>query len=271
MGALSMTLRSPEGPVPALLVLGSNMGDRLGHLRGAVEALGLAGRIDAVSPVYESPPAGHVHQGPFLNLALRLMTALGPVRLLMWCKSLEFAAGRRPGIPYGPRPLDVDIVSLGRLVIENGRVSIPHDPRVTPRRTRCGRVRGVPEPWRQARRHRDAGSDSRFRIALPNRVTAGLRPSSTPRSGVPSRRTGREGLDSRVRGSIAWQELRLRAPGSSAGAGHRVVSRSLRITAPGPLCPACRRQALIEPLQLPRVAHRRGRQVQRRGVGAIAP
>ena len=132
MGALSMTLRSPEGPVPALLVLGSNMGDRLGHLRGAVEVLALAGRIDAVSPVYESPPAGHVHQGPFLNLALRLTTALGPVRLLMWCKSLEFAAGRRPGIPYGPRPLDVDIVSLGTLVIENGRVSIPH-PRVAER------------------------------------------------------------------------------------------------------------------------------------------
>ena len=129
---IGMTLRSPEGPVPALLVLGSNMGDRLDHLRGAVEALGLAGRIDAVSPVYESPPAGHIHQGPFLNLALRLTTALGPVRLLMWCKSLEFAAGRRPGIPYGPRPLDVDIVSLGTLVIENGRVSIPH-PRVAER------------------------------------------------------------------------------------------------------------------------------------------
>ena len=195
------------------------MGDRLGHLRGAVEVLALAGRIDAVSPVYESPPAGHMHQGPFLNLALRLTTALGPVRLLMWCKSLEFAAGRRPGIPYGPRPLDVDIVSLGRLVIENGRVSIPH-PRVAERafmtapladiagsetlagldaplaeldrrlgredvtrwrgRTPCGRVRGVPEPWRPARWHSDAGSDSRFRIALPNRVRAGLRPSSTP-------------------------------------------------------------------------------------------
>ena len=70
-----MTLQPPEEAAPALLVLGSNMGDRLGHLRGAVEALALAGRIDAVSPVYESPPAGHIHQGPFLNLALRLMTA----------------------------------------------------------------------------------------------------------------------------------------------------------------------------------------------------
>lgn len=108
------------------------MGDRLGYLRGAVEGLGAVGRIDAVSPVYESPPAGHVHQGPFLNLALRLTTPLGPVRLLMWGKGLEFAAGRRPGIPYGPRPLDVDIVSLGTLAIANGRVSIPH-PRVAER------------------------------------------------------------------------------------------------------------------------------------------
>jgi len=108
------------------------MGDRMALLRGAVEALAGIGRIDAVSPVYESPPAGHVHQGPFLNLALRLTTGLGPVRLLMWCKGLEFAAGRRPGIPLGPRPLDVDIVSLGALAIANGRVSVPH-PRVAER------------------------------------------------------------------------------------------------------------------------------------------
>ena len=127
-----MTLRPPDDLLPALLVLGSNMGNRLHHLRGAVEALALVGNIDAVSPVYESPPAGHIHQGPFLNLALQLRTSLGPVRLLMWCKGLEFAAGRRPGIPYGPRPLDVDIVSLGTLAIENERVSIPH-PRLAER------------------------------------------------------------------------------------------------------------------------------------------
>lgn len=127
-----MTPQPAENCLPALLVLGSNLGDRMGHLRGAVAALGRLGRIDAVSPVYESPAAGHVHQGPFLNLALRLTTALGPVRLLMWCKGLEFAAGRRPGIPLGPRPLDVDIVSLGALAMTNGRVSLPH-PRVAER------------------------------------------------------------------------------------------------------------------------------------------
>ena len=127
-----MTRHPLEMPLPALLVLGSNMGDRMGHLRRAVEALGTVGRIDAVSPVYESPPAGHVHQGPFLNLALCLTATLGPVRLLMFGKGLEFAAGRRPGIFYGPRPLDVDIVSLGALSISNGRVTIPH-PRVAER------------------------------------------------------------------------------------------------------------------------------------------
>lgn len=125
-------MHPPTTPLPALLVLGSNLGDRMGYLRFAVAGLGMIGIIDAVSPVYESPPAGHVHQGPFLNLALRLTTALGPVRLLMWGKGLEFAAGRRPGIPYGPRPLDVDIVSLGALEIANGRVSLPH-PRVAER------------------------------------------------------------------------------------------------------------------------------------------
>ncbi len=110
----------------ALLVLGSNLGDRLGHLRGAVTGLAKAGEIGAVSPVYESPAAGYVHQGPFLNLAVKLTTSLGPLRLLMWCKSLEFAAGRRPGIRFGSRPLDVDIAGLGRCIVRSDRVSIPH-------------------------------------------------------------------------------------------------------------------------------------------------
>lgn len=116
----------------ALLVLGSNLGDRLGYLRQAVEAVGKAGEINAVSPVYESAPAEFLDQGPFLNVAIRLMTSLGPLRLLMWCKSIEFAAGRRPGIPYGPRTLDMDIASLGDQMLQSARVSIPH-PRLTER------------------------------------------------------------------------------------------------------------------------------------------
>ena len=104
MGAHSMTLQLPEEPVPALLVLGSNMGDRLGHLRGAVEAIGLAARIDAVSPVYESPPAGHIHQGPFLNLALRLMTALGPVRAFDVVQEPGVCGGAPAGHSLRPAP-----------------------------------------------------------------------------------------------------------------------------------------------------------------------
>lgn len=160
------------------------MGDRLGHLRSAVAGLGMVGRIDAVSPVYESPPAGHIHQGPFLNLALRLTTALGPVRLLMWGKGLEFAAGRRPGIPYGPRPLDVDIVSLGALEIANGRVSIPH-PRVAerpfmvapladiaPRETLAGHDATLAELDRRL------GREDLARVAKPDAVWPGRRDSS---------------------------------------------------------------------------------------------
>ena len=170
-----MTPHLPNTPRPALLVLGSNLGDRLGCLRFAVAGLGMVGLIDAVSPVYESPPAGHVHQGPFLNLALRLTTALGPVRLLMWGKGLEFAAGRRPGIPYGPRPLDVDIVSLGALEMANGRVSIPH-PRVAERAVHDGTAgRHCPE--------RDS--------AGPRRDAGRARPPAGPRGPHASGGTGR--------------------------------------------------------------------------------
>jgi 2-amino-4-hydroxy-6-hydroxymethyldihydropteridine diphosphokinase len=123
-------IRSPSSA--ALLVLGSNLGDRLGYLRQGVAAVGKAGEICAVSPVYESAAAEFLDQGPFLNVGLRLMTSLGPLQLLMWCKSIEFAAGRRPGIPYGPRSLDMDIASLGKQVLQSTRISIPH-PRLTER------------------------------------------------------------------------------------------------------------------------------------------
>lgn len=115
-------------PVRAVVALGSNRGDRRRALRRALAALAaLPGtRVAAVSRVYESDPVGPGRQGPYLNAAARLTTALKPLSLLVELKRLEAAAGRRPGPRWGPRPLDLDILSYGRRRLKTRLLTLPH-------------------------------------------------------------------------------------------------------------------------------------------------
>ncbi len=118
------------------LGLGSNVGDREGHLRAAVELL--AGRgveVEAVSSAYETEPVGEVLDQPdFLNAALRIRTALEPEPLLDACKAVEAERGRQLDAPrHSPRPLDVDLLLLGDLELSSDRLTLPH-PEVTSRR-----------------------------------------------------------------------------------------------------------------------------------------
>jgi 2-amino-4-hydroxy-6-hydroxymethyldihydropteridine diphosphokinase len=111
------------------LGLGSNVGDRLGHLRAAVEALGEHGiEVEALSSVYETEPVGEILDQPdFLNAAVRIATELEPQPLLDVCKAIEVEQGRMFGGPrHGPRPLDVDLLLLGDLVLESERLTLPH-------------------------------------------------------------------------------------------------------------------------------------------------
>ena len=109
------------------LGLGSNMGDRMGHLRSAVGALA---RLDAelsVSPVYETAPLGGPEgQGSYLNCVVRLRTELGPHQLLEIAGGLEAEAGRVRGERNGPRTLDVDILLFGDLSIAEPDLVVPH-------------------------------------------------------------------------------------------------------------------------------------------------
>ena len=112
--------------VDVLIGLGSNVGDRLAHLRKAVDGLRSVFRKVEVSNVYETAPIGVSLQPPFLNAAVRGETIVGPQRLFFWTKSLELAAGRRPGARLGPRQLDLDIIAFGDLVVATPRLYIPH-------------------------------------------------------------------------------------------------------------------------------------------------
>ncbi|GAB2527609.1 2-amino-4-hydroxy-6-hydroxymethyldihydropteridine diphosphokinase [Nocardia heshunensis] len=92
-----------------VLSIGSNLGDRLAHLRSVVEALGP--RLVAVSSVYSTPPWGGVPQQDYLNAVLVAEDpALEPSDWLRLGQELEQAAGRVREVRWGARTLDVDVV-----------------------------------------------------------------------------------------------------------------------------------------------------------------
>ena len=104
------------------LGLGSNVGDREGHLRAAIELLGERGvEVEAVSSTYETEPVGEVLDQPdFLNAAIRIRTDLEPEALLDLCKAIEAERGRALDAPrHSPRPLDVDLLLLGDLELRD--------------------------------------------------------------------------------------------------------------------------------------------------------
>jgi 2-amino-4-hydroxy-6-hydroxymethyldihydropteridine diphosphokinase len=111
------------------LGLGSNLGDRRGHLQAAVDALGARGvRPLAASSVYDTDPVGEVLDQPsFLNAAVRIETDLDPEALLDAAKAVEQELGRRPSVRHGPRAIDVDVLLLGDLEHESERLTLPHE------------------------------------------------------------------------------------------------------------------------------------------------
>ncbi len=109
----------------AVLSLGSNMGDRFGFLRSAV--LGFADTLVAASPVYETAPWGGVEQADFLNAVIIVSDpgtdAWGWLRR---GQRLEAAAGRVREVRWGPRTLDVDVVSVDGVTSEAPDLLLPH-------------------------------------------------------------------------------------------------------------------------------------------------
>ena len=105
------------------LSMGSNIGDRRGHLSEAIRSLP---DVVAVSPLYETDPVGGPDQGAFLNLVVELDTDLAPNELLGLCHRLETAANRIRDERWGPRTLDVDIIWMDGVQIDTERLTIPH-------------------------------------------------------------------------------------------------------------------------------------------------
>ena len=108
----------------AFLALGSNIGDRVGHLLEAIEA---TPDVDAVSAVYETPPISEVEQDRFLNMVVRLDTGLGPYELLEVCRAREAHAQRVRVVHWGPRTLDVDVLWVDGVTVDDPPdLLVPH-------------------------------------------------------------------------------------------------------------------------------------------------
>ncbi|MEG3628423.1 2-amino-4-hydroxy-6-hydroxymethyldihydropteridine diphosphokinase [Streptomyces poriticola] len=125
--AADTTLSNPKR---AVISLGSNLGNRLETLQGAVDALedtpGL--RIKAVSPVYETEPWGVEpgSQPSYFNAVVILKTTLPPSSLLERAQAVEEAFHRVRDERWGARTLDVDIVSYADVVSDDPQLTLPH-------------------------------------------------------------------------------------------------------------------------------------------------
>ena len=114
----------------AVLSLGSNLGDRKAHLQTAVAALGRT--VRAVSSIYRTPPWGGVAQDDFYNIAVIAEDdgVDDPEGWWARCQELEKAADRQRDVRWGPRTLDVDVITVdvhGHPVIsEDPKLILPH-------------------------------------------------------------------------------------------------------------------------------------------------
>lgn len=120
------------------LGLGSNLGDRMGYLRRALDAIGQLPDTVVIeqSSVYETPPMGPQDQGKYCNMAAHLKTSLSPRTLLAHLQSIEAELGRpspEHRRHWGPREIDIDVLLYDEQVINEPGLTVPHP--------------GIPDRW----------------------------------------------------------------------------------------------------------------------------
>jgi 2-amino-4-hydroxy-6-hydroxymethyldihydropteridine diphosphokinase len=127
----------------AVLSLGANLGDRAATLREAVGALADDGLI-ARSTLYETPPWGPVEQPPYLNAVVVVRGPRDAAGWLARAHELEQAAGRTREVRWGPRTLDVDVITVTE---DDGTPVVSDDPELTLPHPRAHERAFVLVPW----------------------------------------------------------------------------------------------------------------------------
>ena len=111
------------------LALGSNLGDRRGHLAAAVQALNDCPGVEVIAAagLYETTPIGGPSgQGFYLNSAVNVRTSLPPQALLAICLDIERRLGRERVEPSGPRTIDIDLLLYEGQVCDTAELILPH-------------------------------------------------------------------------------------------------------------------------------------------------
>lgn len=109
----------------AVLSIGSNLGDRVGHLQSAVDAM--RPWLVAVSPVYETAPWGPVPQQDYLNAIVLVRDDEAAAQDWLYrAQAAEHAAGRERDVRWGPRTLDVDVVTVDDERSDDPVLTLPH-------------------------------------------------------------------------------------------------------------------------------------------------
>ncbi|MDW7738584.1 MAG: 2-amino-4-hydroxy-6-hydroxymethyldihydropteridine diphosphokinase [Bacillota bacterium] len=118
----------------AYIGLGSNLGDRLNNIRGALDKISKRSDvyISSVSSIYETIPVGGPKQGLFLNGCAMLITTLSPTILLKVLLQIEDKMGRVRKERWGPRIIDIDLLVYEGIEMNTPLVSLPH-PRIAER------------------------------------------------------------------------------------------------------------------------------------------
>ena len=118
----------------AALGLGGNIGDPVYSMAGALQALDGREdcRVSAVSRLYRTPPWGKTDQDWFFNACALVETTLSPEALLDTCLGIERDMKRERKERWGPRTIDIDVLTYEGVAQAGGRLELPH-PRMTGR------------------------------------------------------------------------------------------------------------------------------------------
>jgi 2-amino-4-hydroxy-6-hydroxymethyldihydropteridine diphosphokinase len=112
----------------AFIALGSNIGNRYDHITSAIKRLVSHSNINLVnySSIYETDPVGYEDQDLLLNMVMEIQTSLSAMDLLDLCLKIESQLGRKREKRWGPRTIDLDILTYNQENIESEKLIVPH-------------------------------------------------------------------------------------------------------------------------------------------------
>lgn len=110
----------------AYIGLGSNVGDARANVEAAIRAASACGSVLARSSLYRSAPWGVREQDDFINAVAALKTALAPLDLLHALQAIERDLGRVATYRWGPRVIDIDILTYDERTLETAELVLPH-------------------------------------------------------------------------------------------------------------------------------------------------